>query len=289
MRRQPRRTSTIQQPAPALRIGRQPIEAIRVQNKESFKAPETILPIPPGRPISSQSWTKDDSIQPLDSLAQAVVNEFFYWLRASRLETDRVVYWWANRMLQSNTPLAERMALFWHGHFATNEDKVRDYRKMLKQLETFQAHGLGNFRTLLIAVAQDPAMLAFLDAGVNVKGAPNENFAREIMELFTMGVGNYSEQDVTEAARAINDLEPGSTVKTATPDLARVLGRYTGKTQGAPDPLLRRTINANLRVGGAEQIARVAKFAANPAAPMKMREEAVAALNDWAAPPRSPA
>jgi len=133
---------------------------------------------------------------------QPVVNKFFYWLRASKLETDRVAYWWANRMLTSPRPLQERMALFWHGHFATNEDKVRDYRKMLNQLDLFQREGLGNFRTLLIGVAQDPAMLAFLDAGVNVKGAPNENFAREIMELFTMGVGHYSEHDIREAARA---------------------------------------------------------------------------------------
>ncbi len=133
---------------------------------------------------------------------QPVVNKFFYWLRASRLETDRVAYWWANRMLTSPRPLQEKMALFWHGHFATNEDKVRDYRKGLKQLELFHREGLGNFRTLMIAVAQDPAMLAFLDAGVNVKGSPNENFAREIMELFTMGVGNYTEQDIREAARA---------------------------------------------------------------------------------------
>ncbi len=133
---------------------------------------------------------------------QPVVNKFFYWLRASRLETDRVAYWWADRMLNTPRPLQEKMALFWHGHFATNEDKVRDYRKMLRQLELFQQQGTGNFRTLLIGVAQDPAMLAFLDAGVNVKGAPNENFAREIMELFSMGVGNYSEKDIREAARA---------------------------------------------------------------------------------------
>ncbi|MEM7100448.1 MAG: DUF1800 domain-containing protein [Pseudomonadota bacterium] len=133
---------------------------------------------------------------------QPVVNKFFYWLRASRLETDRVAYWWANRMLTSEHPLVEKMALFWHGHFATNEDKVRDYRKMLKQLELFQSHGLGGFRELLIAVAQDPAMLVFLDAGVNTKDSPNENFAREIMELFSMGVGNYTERDVQEAARA---------------------------------------------------------------------------------------
>ena len=133
---------------------------------------------------------------------QPVVNEFFYWLRASRLETDRVAYWWANRMLATPTPLVEKVALFWHGHFATNEDKVRDYRKMLQQVELFQRAGLGDFRTLMVAVAQNPAMLNFLDAGVNVKGAPNENFAREIMELFTIGVGHYSEQDVREAARA---------------------------------------------------------------------------------------
>ncbi len=133
---------------------------------------------------------------------QPVVDKFFYWLRASRLETDRVAYWWANRMLASPRPLQEKMALFWHGHFATNEEKVRDYRKLLQQVELFQREGLGDFRTLLIDVAQGPAMLAFLDAGVNVKGAPNENFAREIMELFTMGVGHYSEHDIREAARA---------------------------------------------------------------------------------------
>ncbi|HZR01657.1 MAG TPA: DUF1800 domain-containing protein [Burkholderiales bacterium] len=133
---------------------------------------------------------------------QPVVNRFFYWLRASRLETNRAAYWWANRMLATHRPLEEKMALFWHGHFATSEEKVRDYRKMLVQLDTFYKHGTGNFRDLVIAVAQDPAMLAFLDAGVNVKGAPNENFAREIMELFTMGVGHYSEKDIREAARA---------------------------------------------------------------------------------------
>ena len=137
-----------------------------------------------------------------DRPLQPIVNKFFYWLRASVLETQRVAYWWANRMVQTHHPLEEKMALFWHGHFAVNEAKVRDYRKTLGQLELFQKYGTGNFRDLLVAVAQGPAMLSFLDAGVNVKGAPNENFAREIMELFTMGVGNYSEKDVREGARA---------------------------------------------------------------------------------------
>jgi hypothetical protein len=137
-----------------------------------------------------------------DRPLQPIVNKFFYWLRASVLETQRVGYWWANRMLATHHPLEEKMALFWHGHFAVNEAKVRDYRKTLGQLQLFYKYGTGNFRDLLVAVAQDPAMLSFLDAGVNLKGSPNENFAREIMELFTMGVGNYSEKDVREAARA---------------------------------------------------------------------------------------
>ncbi|MEY5099389.1 MAG: hypothetical protein RJA36_2108 [Pseudomonadota bacterium] len=133
---------------------------------------------------------------------QQAADRFLYWLRATKLESQRIGYWWANRMLLTKRPLEEKMTLFWHGHFATSDEKVRDYRKMLKQNEMLRARATGNFRDLLIAVAQDPAMLAYLDAAVNVKGAPNENFAREIMELFSMGVGNYSEQDIREAARA---------------------------------------------------------------------------------------
>jgi hypothetical protein len=94
------------------------------------------------------------------------------------------------------------MALFWHGHFATHENKVRDYRKMRQQIDLFERFATGNLRALTIEVAKNPAMLYFLDAQYNVKGAPNENFAREVMELFTMGVGNYSEKDVREGARA---------------------------------------------------------------------------------------
>ena len=129
-------------------------------------------------------------------------DRFFYWLRATMLETRRLGYWWANRMLQTRHPLEEKMALLWHGHFATHENKVRDYRKMMQQIDLFEKYATGNIRDLAIQVAQNPAMLYFLDAQYNVKGAANENFAREVMELFTMGVGNYSEKDVREAARA---------------------------------------------------------------------------------------
>src|SRR5579864_5557170 len=165
-------------------------------------------PFPPSRPaVTEMAKEKGEAlgikVKPSGNRRlQPIVDEFFYWLRASVLETNRVSYWWANRMLTSPRPLQEKMALFWHGHFASNEAKVRDYRKLLAQLELFQKQGTGNFKDLTIAVARDPAMLSFLDAGVNVKGASNENFAREIMELFTMGVGNYTEKDIREAARA---------------------------------------------------------------------------------------
>ena len=167
-----------------------------------------LVPFPPSRPATTQLAKENGEalgvkVKPSGNRPlQPVVNKFFYWLRASMLETRRVAYWWGNRMLNTSRPLEEKMTLFWHGHFATSEAKVRDYRKMLLQNETFRHHATGNFRDLVVAVAQDPAMLYFLDAGVNVKGAPNENFAREIMELFTMGVGNYSERDIREAARA---------------------------------------------------------------------------------------
>ena len=133
---------------------------------------------------------------------QPVVDRFFYWLRATLLETRRLANWWGDRMVATAHPLEEKMALFWHGHFATGEEKVRDYRKMEQQLALLHRQATGNFRELLIEVARGPAMLVYLDAGQNVKGAPNENFAREVMELFTMGVGNYSEADIREAARA---------------------------------------------------------------------------------------
>jgi len=165
-------------------------------------------PFPPSRPaVTDMAKEKGEAlgikVKPAGNRRlQPIVDEFFYWLRASALETNRVAYWWANRMVGSPRPLQEKMALLWHGHFASNEAKVRDYRKLLGQLELFQKQGTGNFRNLTVAVAQDPAMLTFLDAGVNVKGASNENFAREIMELFTMGVGHYTEKDIREAARA---------------------------------------------------------------------------------------
>ena len=109
--------------------------------------------------------------------------------------------WWLDRMLRTKRPLLEKMTLFWHGHFATSTNKV-EARYMCEQIDLFRSMALGNFRSLLIATAQNPAMLIWLDNRQNVAAHPNENFAREVMELFTLGLGAYTEDDVHAAARA---------------------------------------------------------------------------------------
>ena len=174
---------------------------------------QSLDPFPPSRPaLTASAKISGEGLgirvrEGVNRPLQPIVNKFFYWLRASRLETDRIVYWWANEMLTTDHPLKEKVALFWHGHFAVNEDKVRDYRKMLGMLNLLRHNGLGSAKDLVNLVAKDPAMLIFLDAGVNTKNAPNENFAREIMEMFTLGDGKYSERDVREGARAFTGWE----------------------------------------------------------------------------------
>ena len=110
--------------------------------------------------------------------------------------------WWINEMRVTPSPLTERMTLFWHNHFVSAQPKVRTTRLMYWQNATLRENALGNFGTLLHAIAKDPAMLVYLDGVRSRKGTPNENFAREVMELFTLGEGHYTEQDIKEAARA---------------------------------------------------------------------------------------
>jgi hypothetical protein len=133
---------------------------------------------------------------------QPVVNQFFYGLSSNAYETQRLALWWGERMLRTQRPLEEKLTLFWHGHFATGNSKVRDTRMMERQHVMLRADATGNFRDLLLGILRDPAMLVYLDNGENVKDHPNENFGRELLELFTMGVGNYTEHDIREASRA---------------------------------------------------------------------------------------
>ncbi len=110
--------------------------------------------------------------------------------------------WWVQEMLVTPSPLTEKMVLFWHNHFTSSQQKVRSPQLMYRQHLLLRRHALGNFGEFLHAVAQDPAMVIYLDSASNRKGQPNENFAREVMELFTLGEGHYTERDVKEAARA---------------------------------------------------------------------------------------
>jgi len=115
---------------------------------------------------------------------------------------DTLAGCWLLRMALSPNPLRERMVLFFHNHFTSSLRKVGSGRLMLGQLALFRRHGLGSFHRLAREVSRDPAMIIYLDLQRSTRDAPNENFARELMELFTMGVGHYTEQDIQEAARA---------------------------------------------------------------------------------------
>ena len=116
---------------------------------------------------------------------------------------QRLNAWWLYRMVTTSDPLGERLALMWHNHFATSNRKVKNLVLMRQQNELFRKHGRGLFGELLSAVVKHPVMMLWLDADSNRKGKANENLARELLELFTLGVGSYSESDVKETARAL--------------------------------------------------------------------------------------
>ena len=115
--------------------------------------------------------------------------------------------WWLYRLLDTPDQLLEKITLFWHGHFATSAEKVRDPKLMYQQNQILRRHALGRFPDLVRDISRDPAMLLYLDSITNRKAHPNENFAREVMELFCLGEGNYSEKDVQEVARCFTGWE----------------------------------------------------------------------------------
>ena len=121
--------------------------------------------------------------------------------KALAAELPPLQAWWINRMIVTATPLREKMTLLWHGHFATAISKVRDPHLMYLQNQLFRTAGMGSFEDLTQAVAKGGAMMVWLDTLKNKKAHANENFSRELMELFTLGVGNYSQSDVEQGAR----------------------------------------------------------------------------------------
>lgn len=131
---------------------------------------------------------------------QMMLNRMFQRQNGQRVQ--QMQGWWLDRMAHSPRPLQEKMTLFWHGHFATEAKKVRLAALLYQHNQLLRQNATGSFRDLVVGVSKDPAMLIYLDNHTNRKAHPNENYARELMELFTLGIGHYTEQDVREGARA---------------------------------------------------------------------------------------
>jgi uncharacterized protein (DUF1800 family) len=175
--------------------------------------------------------------------------------KARQQERDQVktvTLWWLDRMTQADHQLSEKLAFFWHGHWATSVEKVRDAGLMLAQQQTLYRHGAGDFGVLLKAMLRDPALIVWLDGQKNTAKAPNENLARELMELFTLGIGHYAEPDVRQGARALTGWRIDQKQKIAVLDAKRhddgaktILGRTgTFDADGFADILLAQAPNA---------------------------------------------
>lgn len=160
-------------------------------------------------PTPAPAWAKPDPTRAerFRQMRQASEEERRELRRAEqRTQRERFFElrtWWLQRMVHGPRPLQEKLTLFWHGHFATSLQKVRDAYLMWRQNQTFREHASGHWPTLLSAMSTDPAMMIWLDQAQSRPQHPNENFARELMELFALGEGHYTEKDVTEAARAL--------------------------------------------------------------------------------------
>jgi uncharacterized protein (DUF1800 family) len=167
-----------------------------------------------------------------DSTAQLLADE-----AVSQAEIGRLKAGWFYRLLLGPDPLLEKLTLLWHDHFATANGKVDDAGLMRHQNDILRKHAKGKFADLLNASVREPALLLYLDAQANRKGHANENLARELMELFTLGIGNYTEADVKEAARALTgwSVDDGEFVEVADwhDDGEKTILRHRGKFNGS--------------------------------------------------------
>ena len=241
-----------------------------------------LFPVPPlMQPKERMAWQEQIKSAATEELKQAMRKQFQSAEGTNMLDLR---LWWLNRMRYTSAPLQEKATLFWHGHFATNNQKVNDPYLMWQQNETLRRYALGKFPDLLKAMSRDPAMIRWLDLGSSRKDHPNENFAREVMELFSLGEGHYSEKDIQESARAftgyriapetgnfrmvLRDFDPG--VKTflgktgpftgdeiidiivAQPQCARFIGRKLWKffvAENPADEMVEEVANLLLRNG----------------------------------------
>lgn len=187
-------------------FGPQPADLNRFSGLNRAQAVDLLLREPLGLDPPSPEWVAQggSDIGRIGGLTRseraAMQGAFARLVTIPRLQQLRA--WWMLRMVQGSNPLQERMALFWHDHFAVKAAKVVDARLLWRYLALLRSNALGSFRDLLRGMAQDPAMLKFLDNHRNTRKQPNENWGRELLELFTLGEGNYSEADVLAVARS---------------------------------------------------------------------------------------
>ncbi|MGC4937451.1 DUF1800 domain-containing protein [Kribbella sp. DT2] len=177
--------------------------------------PPTVAVVPPPGLTPPEPAGKKD-----DKAAKKAANK----LRAA--QELRLTSWWLDRMVSEPTA-TERLTWFWHGHFATSNQKVRNAQLMYTQNQAFRTHALGRFGDLARVMVVDPAMIRWLDGNANRKGSPNENLGREFLELFSLGIGHYTEPDVFEGARCLT----GWTIKRGSTQARFVAARHDGDTK----------------------------------------------------------
>ncbi|HWL94324.1 MAG TPA: DUF1800 domain-containing protein [Phycisphaerae bacterium] len=168
---------------------------VHYESIEGGIEPLELDPYEPRRPFGARGKNKADRQK------QVAQNR-----REDRLLLEDVLGWWLEAMVMSPRPLEEKLTLFWHGHFTSGYREVKSSHAMLKQNRTLRRHASGNFRQMLLDVTHDPAMILYLNMQQNRKDKPNENYARELLELFTLGPGHYTEKDIKEAARAFTGI-----------------------------------------------------------------------------------
>jgi uncharacterized protein (DUF1800 family) len=194
---------------------------------------------PPLVDLGSQKEPLFSDLGPRPAANSLAVKEFSQSLRS---QSKELTIWWLNQMVLTQKPLQEKMVWFWHGHWATSIGKVNYSLPMLKQNQTFRKYALGNFRDLSQVMLLDGALQIWLDGNENTLKAPNENLAREVMELFILGVDRYSEDDVKELSRALTGYQVVRSTGVVTLNQRRrdknsvaILGKST--VMGAPDAI----------------------------------------------------
>ena len=197
-------------------FGGRPDEIARVLELGPVKAVDWLLDFPDA-PVEEQSKTDVPDLSRIEGYPRTFAERrkllngkspeerqmLQQMLNASNREAmSATIGWWLKRMVDGPYPLQEKLTLFWHGHFTTSARDERSAWLMWQQNELLRRQGAGNFREFVRQISRDPAMLDYLNNSQNRKKSPNENYARELMELFTLGIGNYTERDIKEAARA---------------------------------------------------------------------------------------